>query len=382
MIKWSFLGPGTGNKSLPLNIDDFKKLYTGNTGNLVYYFATQCVTRCEGGSYGVGSNPEVLNKLGNGLILSMANHLGGHTDLSIDGMKLDAIKVPMVALGLGAQVKESTNDLSYIPKGTKDWLSKLALKSPTTFPNITVRGDYTLQVMEKLGLGDNVISLGCQSNFINPTKDLGKSIKHFMNTQKIEKISIAAGNPFQKDLRKLESSLLLLAVKTRGEYIIQHPLSFIQLATNFSDEEFNDAWNKIAPAYKQQGIDEDIFLDAIKNNFKVFTNVPQWIGNHRHNDVVVGTRIHGVQSALQAGRPAICLYIDSRTEELCKKMKIPCASAKKFLNGISLEDIYKILNNWDYEEYDQNRLFLARTLKTFLQNNGIALGKSLEKLTL
>ena len=381
MKKWSYIGPDMNNKAIPLNIQDFQKAYSGNTGNLIYYYATQCVVDCNGGSYRGGLNPSRFNELGNGLILSMANHLGSHVDLSQHGMPLDDLNIPVIALGLGAQVKEETADLSYIPQGSKNWLSKLVEKSPTSFENITVRGDYTLQVMQELGFGDNVIATGCHSNFINPTKDLGRSIKNFMNTKKIEKISVAAGNPFEKELRTLEASLLLLASKYRGEYIIQHPLSFIQLGTNFSTTEFDEAWEKIFPIYKQCGIDENIFLDTIRHNFKVYIDVPQWIGNHRHNDVVIGTRIHGVQSALQAGRPAICLYIDSRTEELCKKMKIPSAPAQKYLHGITIDDIYEILNEWDYEAYDKNRLTLANTLKMFFRNNSISIGKSLDQLT-
>ena len=66
---------------------------------------------------------------------------------------------------------------------------------------------------------------------------------------------------------------------------------------------------------------------------------------------------------------------------ICKKMKIPSAPAQKYLHGITIDDIYEILNEWDYEAYDKNSLTLANTLKMFFHNNSISIGKSIDQLT-
>lgn len=380
-IKWAFVGPGAGHKFLPRNYSEFKKLYSGNTGNLLYYFATQTLIKFNGGHFGVANIPEAFNKSTNGIVFSMANHLGAHTDMSVRGLKIDNLQTSVVGLGLGAQTKDATDDLSYIPEGSIRYLIEFTEKSLTSSPNITVRGDYTLSIMEKLGLSKKVISIGCQTNFINANKNLGMNIGQQIKDSKFDKISIAAGNPTKKEFRKLETSLLSLAIENNGDYIVQHPESLIKLTANFTDEEFIEGWKKTSPIYLEYGIDEKKLYRAVKDRFKLYNDVPQWMRSHRQSDVVVGTRIHGIQSALQSGVPAICLYIDSRTKELCEKMKIPNAAAVNYESGISYSSIKRILNDWDYEEYDRTRLLLAKDFKQFLENNLIEVSGTLTKLT-
>jgi len=380
-IRWVYVGPGVGQKILPTNIAEFQRLYSGNTGNLVYYFATQCVVQFKGGAQGVGAPTRILNRPGTGIVFSMANQLGSHTDLSEKGLRIDNLDVPVIGLGLGAQVKTMTDDLSFIPAGTIAWMKRFVEMAPSIGPNITVRGDYTLKVMQSLGFGDNVVATGCQTNFINPSRNLGKSIADYFKDRGSKKISVAAGSPFNQDHRRLEASLLSLALESGGDYVVQHPASMIQLVANFSNQEYMEAWEKIFPIYERLGFDRGVFAMAIRNNFKVYNDVPQWIRSHRQSDVIVGTRIHGIQSALQAGVPGICLYIDSRTKELCEKMKIPRASAIDYKDGITAEDIKRILQDWDYEEYDRTRLNLAKQLASFLISNSVSLSPSMKYLS-
>jgi len=379
-ISWIYTGPGGGQKMVPRNIQEFQRLYTGNTGNLLYYFATQCVIQFRAGPYSAEVIAKRLNKPGYGVVLSMANHLGKHTDLSVNGWPLNGLEIPVIALGLGAQVKDMTGDLSFIPKGTISWLKALVARAPSSSPNITVRGEYTLEVMRKLGFGDNVVSIGCQTNFINPQRNLGEVVGKVIEISPLDKITVAAGNPFEHDHRRLEASLLALAVNSSGDYVVQHPLTMVQLVANYSDEEFADAWKKVFPAYQQFGIGEAEFRRAVRDTFKVYSDVSQWMRSHRQSDVVVGTRIHGVQSAIQAGVPAVCLYIDSRTKELCERMKIPHASARDYADGITKDDISRILKEWDYEEYDRTRLDLAKKFSAFLQANAVSLSPSMKQL--
>ncbi|WP_459618482.1 polysaccharide pyruvyl transferase family protein [Bordetella sp. 2513F-2] len=379
-VTWIYTGPGGGQKIVPRNIQEFHRLYTGNTGNLLYYFATQCAIQFKAGPHGAETIAKRFNRPGFGVVLSMANHLGKHTDLSVNGWPLSGLDIPVIALGLGAQVKNMTNDLSFIPEGTISWLRELAARAPSNGPNITVRGEYTLEIMRELGFGDRVVSIGCQTNFINPQRDLGRLIGRVIREKPLEKITVAAGNPFEQDHRKLEASLLALAMETSGDYVVQHPLSMVQLVANYSDEEFDDAWTKVYPAYRDYGFNEPDFRRAVRNTFKVYSDISQWMRSHRQSDLVVGTRIHGVQSALQAGVPAICLFIDSRTEELCRRMKIPHASAREYKNGIKKEQLNRILMDWDYEEYDRNRLELAKKFGDFLTRNGVGMSPAMKQL--
>lgn len=379
-LNWSYVGPDHGQTIYPKNSSEFQRLYTGNTGNLVYYYATRCCIAFSNRKFGFGAKPEIINKIGNGLVFSLANQLGSHTDLGKRGMRLEKLEVPVVGLGLGAQIKEQTEDLSFIPQGTIDWIKKLTENSIGSSPNLTVRGDYTYSILEKLGLADKALPIGCQTNFINSNPNLGKSIINRFNSTGMEKISIAAGSPYNKDFAKLEGSLLNLATNNKGRYIVQHPMDLINVTINYSKEDFKHSFDRILPFYKKLGFSEEELIESIENKFRVFVDPTQWMLEHQYSDIVIGTRIHGVQSALQAGVPAICLYIDSRTKELCEKMKIPHADAKDYPHGISRHDIKKIINNWDFEEYDISRLKLAHQFKDFLKLNNINPSTSLMSL--
>lgn len=377
---WSYVGPDHGQATYPKNIDEFKRLYTGNTGNLLYYYATRCCINFTDKKFGFGSSAELINKHGNGLVFSLANQLGAHTDLGKRGMRLDQVDVPLVGLGLGAQIKKETNDLSFIPEGTVNWIRELTQHSISNSPNLTVRGDYTFSILEKLGLADKALPIGCQTNFINSNRNLGQSISERLSSTGIELISIAAGSPANRNLRKLEASLLRLAEETQGRYIVQHPLDMINLAINYSKEEFNESFAKMSTAFMSEGFSESEFRKLVKENFKIFVDPCQWMLEHQRSDAVVGTRIHGIQSALQAGVPAICLYIDSRTKELCEKMKIPSADANEYAHGITKADVIRILSEWNYEEYDSNRIQLVKKFHNFLLNNKITPSNNLSSL--
>ncbi|WP_413664520.1 polysaccharide pyruvyl transferase family protein [Microbulbifer sp. CNSA002] len=377
-MKWSYVGPGYGKKFFPNDINKYKSQFSGNTGNLIYYFATQCVIDFSGRPMSVGTDTSIFNREGAGIVLSLANQLGFHTDLSKRGLSLCNLNVPVIGLGLGAQVKTKTDDISFIPEGTISWLRDFFERRKGAA--ITLRGDYTLSLMEKLGFSNNVVSIGCQTNFISSDKRLGENIYKKICGNELERINIAAGSPFNKELRSLEASLLRMAVQSGGDYIVQHPESFISLAANFSDDDFEKSFEKIFPAFSSYGFSEAEFRGAVRKNFRLYNDAVNWMLSHRSTDVVVGTRIHGVQSAIQSGVPAICLYIDSRTHELCEKMKIPHVSASSFEAGISKSQIESILKDWDFEEFDRNRLELAKKMEKFLDDNSVPLGRSLKAL--
>ena len=104
---------------------------------------------------------------------------------------------------------------------------------------------------------------------------------------------------------------------------------------------------------------------------KTYVSVPQWFSDMSKKDVVTGTRIHGCQLALQAGVPTVCLYLDSRTKELCDTMQVPCIDAFSFQKDPSVERIIDKLQSWDWDYYDQNRMSLCRKTMKFIELNGL-----------
>ena len=85
---------------------------------------------------------------------------------------------------------------------------------------------------------------------------------------------------------------------------------------------------------------------------------------------MIGTRIHGVMLALQAGVPALCIAHDSRTLELCKVMHVPYVLWKEVIDGVQREDLIRMLN-FDPDAFDKNRLNLSLAYSDFLMRNNI-----------
>ena len=127
-------------------------------------------------------------------------------------------------------------------------------------------------------------------------------------------------------------------------------------------------------------LDDDQFLAWMRTHSHVFTSVSEWLNVLKRYDLVVGTRIHGVMAGIQAGIPGLCISVDTRTEELCETMSVPYVNALDYPKGISESEVIQILNQFDWETYDQTRMKLAGTLSNFLANNQLRRPRILETI--
>lgn len=90
----------------------------------------------------------------------------------------------------------------------------------------------------------------------------------------------------------------------------------------------------------------------------------------REFDFAIGTRIHGVMLALQAGVPALCTAHDSRTLELCRLMMVPHVIASEVPRRLT-PDALRDMFVFDATRFDDNRRFLCRVYVDFLRRNGL-----------
>lgn len=363
-------GMDSASNEVVRSINDFKKNYSLNTGNLLFNFGCRKIADLSLEKVSWGASKKYVNSKCNGLLIPMANQLGGHIDLSIHGPKLDGIDLPVAALGLGAQFEEGNVDINLIPEGTIRWLTTLSGKGAAK--NIGVRGQCTASILSELGFGDHVEVLGCPSLFINNNPSLGTDIKKKWNSSdlltKEKAISILAGNPFLNKHSTLERSLIEWVDVYNAEYVIQHPQLLIELANQWEYDKTN--FNVLVKRWFPTRSAEDV-LEWFSKNSKVYISVPQWLLEFSNKEICIGTRIHGIQAAIQSGTPAICLYVDTRTKELCEEMHIPHADAKLYSDGINLEQACDILHEWDWDRFDENRLLLAKKTHAFLLSNGV-----------
>lgn len=348
-----------------------------NTGNLAFCYA---IDKILGGGLKSAlwhAEPSKLKLLGDIGVLTLANQLGSHANLGYLNDSFNKLDISLVGIGLGAQAGNIQSSVE-IPQGTLDWLRIVQDKSPSSAPNIVVRGEFTLNALEKYGLADKAVALGCPTLFISADKQLGKTIFERF-TPKIDLIAVAAGHQRWMHLSRLEASLVNLAQTTSGSYICQSPLEMVQIGRGEAallDKESRDACRQYAAPW----MSDEEFIQWSKRHVYSFFSASAWMEYLRRFDFVIGTRIHGVMLALQAGIPALCLAHDSRTVELCETMVVPYVIAQEFANGITRNDL-PTLFKFDYEKFDNNRKILAKKYVEFLLANKMPCAQYLSDLS-
>ncbi|BDM24251.1 polysaccharide pyruvyl transferase family protein [Pseudomonas sp. LRP2-20] len=340
-----------------------------NTGNLAFHYAINRIIGTVPRTVSWSTNPEIINSMGDIGIMPCANQLGTHMNMGGLANVFKQLKPNFVAIGLGAQGGVGHNDIPVLPEGTLAWLDALVARAASSHPNITVRGDYTLRVLDHYGFGDKAVSLGCPSLLINKATDHGVKLQELYK-KKVSKVAIAAGHPNWKALSTLESSLVRMMEDTNGMYIVQATDEAVALSRNDFDS-VNPEYIQKLKGYLKLNLDDSQFAQWIRKYFISFYNIPAWMEYLRRFDFVVGARIHGVMLAIQAGVPGLCIAHDSRIRELCEKCKIPFVMADAVKDGINVQDLQHLVE-FDGQAFDKNRQIIAEQYQTFLQQNGIA----------
>ena len=370
------MGLGT-SEAIPYDIESFQRSYSLNTGNLLFNYAAKILCNVSLQKIDWGTSPTVINRSCRGLLIPMANHLGEHANLGKSGPKLSGIELPVVIFGIGVQSKLGNDPV--LPQGTKEWLDRVGEMKASSSPNISTRGPSSSRTITENAPKVDSIPLGCPSYLINRHRELGAMIAERIEAIDISNISIAvsAGNPYKRELNPVEYKLISLIELHNGAYIVQHPKIMIELSLGYATDE---KASEIARKSFFPNLDTNELRRWMRRYSRVYTSVSQWITDIRRFDIHVGTRIHGSQAAIQAGVPSVCLYIDSRTKELCEQMNIPHASALDFLEDLSIENLVKIVSSWDWNKYDQLRQANASHTLQFLQDNGVSPSQHLIKL--
>lgn len=230
-----------------------------------------------------------------------------------------------------------------------------------------MRGPFTLKVLEAHGLAGRAVVTGCPSLFINPHPDLGRKIAAKAQ-RPVEQVAVTAGHQKWKQLGRIEQSLTRL-LEGGGSYVVQSPMEMVALARGEADI-LPEADLLELRDYACPELSPDEFMRWSRRHARAFFNVSEWMEHMRGVDFVVGTRIHGVMLAIQAGTPGLCIAHDSRTREMCETMGLPFVMARDIIGGARLEEL-RARFVFDGEAFDRHRRTLAERLDAFLQANDI-----------
>lgn len=346
-----------------------------NTGNLAFTYGTKILLGESAKSFDWSSNhTKSADEL---LVVSCANQLGAHCDMTGQAEKINKIDMPTIALGLGAQ-SDDIGIMPDVPQGTINWFDQMASRAVSDAPNIALRGEHTYAYLKSIGREKHCTVLGCPSNLISPFKDLGKRIKD-REIFPPKRVAVAAGSPWVPAHRTLERTLADMVTLTGGSYIVQMTLEMIKLARADFESFDRDVLIKFKNFIRPQ-LTLPEFMQWCRSHVEMFVHVPSWMEHLRKFDFVVGNRIHGVILAIQAGVPALCIAHDSRIVELCEFMRIPYVRMEQVArSGLNLYELVN-LYTFDADAYDEKRLGQALEFKKFFANNQVLISNHLDNL--
>lgn len=212
-------------------------------------------------------------------------------------------------------------------------------------PNIGIRGEFTSEVLKKLGIRNTQV-IGCPSFFeTGPNRVVKK--------------------PDFKNIKPVLTSPLASTAEN--------------LPAVMQDLMERDIINLSVFGIIPQRYRKCDYKRALRGDLGIFLNPEKWKAFLRRFNFALGPRLHGSIAAINAGLPALCTNADSRATEMCKFLKIPHALAdlRNYENPITPAEFPSHLKK-AYEACDIDAMNAAypalfENYKNFIESHGIAL---------
>jgi len=347
-----------------------------NTGNLAFRHAVTQHIASPKVHVPWGADPDWVRAECDLLVIPSSNQVNPDVDFGPRADFLEAVNLPCLPVGLGAQAPYLGADVS-LPRGTIRYLKILSERSR----QIGVRGEYTADVLAKVGVRNTVV-IGCPSHFINPLSALGAVIERKLRHATFNRVAVAAGdlNPAH---RNIERKLFGWLLRREGVYICQSHVGLVALARNRPDEISMAEVDKIRRHLQRRRLRFMTcaeFLAVVRQRFRVFFDAAAWLEFLTRLDLVIGLRIHGNLLAVQAGTPGICIRHDARTEELCRTTGIPSVPVNEFLVARRMRTLVNAMG-FQGNDFDRKRAALARDYRALFAGSGVNVSNGLAELT-
>lgn len=338
-----------------------------NTGNLAFQHACWQLFDEDKFSVGSGFDAAVVRERAGLLCLPAANFLYSGFDLGGLADRIEATKLPVLILGLGAQAFRSIDEVKLKP-GTERFMRVVAERSKV----VPVRGPYTAAVLERHGI-TNFAVLGCPSNFIHPARDLGARI---LRRWRERREMLAYAPTFYSYTAEVELAILRAFEGRIAEIVAQDPEEAVAIARG-----------ERSPALEEYLAAKAGFLSRLEGAerrqavrmMRAYFGADAWMESYLRFDGVIGTRIHGINLGWQAGRAAMVVSYDLRTEELADTMGVPMVKASTVRQD-TIEAQFDERVEACAATYDARRAVLAAGMAEVMRANGLTPGATLAGL--
>jgi hypothetical protein len=290
-----------------------------NTGNAMFQFALWDRITNPKFVCSVYDDPAIVRSNADVLVIPSANQINPAWDLTAWAEFVEAVDLPCVVIGLGAQAPIDANPILELQSGTLRYVRALAERSSV----LGVRGRFTAEVLASLGI-TNVAVVGCPSQIIN------SRIKGAAISEKIAKLT-KHDNPYigyvfgtmEPCARETEATLSKLIDNYEHKIVFQTGRKFLHYLFDGTIED--DARNFFEWIINALGkhLTVDQYIQYLRNYGCFFSDARTWVDSMRQLDLVIGMRIHGAVAAIQSGGLGVCVAFDSRTLELAHTMGYP-----------------------------------------------------------
>jgi len=278
---------------------------------------------------------------------------------------LDAVQLPVVCLGVGAQASKERR-IELPAEGRRVWHA-IAERSPS----IGVRGGFSASVLADNGV-KNVDIVGCPTIFRSLAPVL--HLRH-KSINEIERVAFSLRRETGANYTNNVDDFL----ETQKKLIVRLNRRFSLVVTAHGEiEEKIYYYNDIVrlKETRRKLIDSNWFdpifgreLEEIYAMQLFFTPVVSHYDELvRALDFTIGYRVHGVLPALAMGTPGVLLRYDARSAELAETLRVPIFDPKVALT-VPFESIF---HRDLFCEFEGHYPAAYQTMRAFLEKNQIA----------
>ena len=344
------------------------KLFTTNSGNLLFQFGSYRTLMTEGTEFttrfldrGNLSEEfiEQVNSEYDCVALPMANNFRGTYSLKSITELVRKLTIPCIVMGIGLQAAgfEQIKQGFSFDESAKAFISAVLDHSAL----LGLRGELTGEYLKKLGFSPerHFTVIGCPSMYsrgleLPPARKtaLGPGSRVSINYRKEQADNLYA---FAGRVMALCPDYRLVTQRVEEMLMLRYGVPTVYTYAMRRD------WNKPYPHNRR---------DPSVRAGKVFgyANALAWQRSMDDIDLSVGCRIHGNIAAVLSGAPAMVLTIDTRTEELCRYHNIPFIPADQINDRTDPRALYE---NTDFAHVRDGHAQRLRHFADFISANGI-----------
>ncbi len=257
-------------------------------------------------------------------VIRGSTYLHDQFDFAAACKTLDSLRTPAAIVGLGAQ--NPVADATFLDgnSGARDFIARLNERGAS----ISVRGDFTASVVERLG-GKNIRITGCPSLFYTLARPSIAVPELLATSHRRLGVSLHSGlsrNIFchaPQQARAMHHKVIDFSIRnsTVTSLFEQGVMREFVIADRLAPfEERVEAAEGLLKGI--QGDGSVSALDIVSRMVSV-KSIEEWLAKARDLDAIVGFRFHGNMVALLQGSPCYYYTYDSRLEEFCQLYKLP-----------------------------------------------------------